>query len=424
MVTDVSLNGNLGKGGLAEILSFLADVAKTGRLTVELQPGFGFTLRLQTGRIAALGGPLVPRLEDTLIRLGTPMERVAELLAQRSAGKRLEDLARTFPELRAAQEQRALVTLTYALASPGQFRFREEDPAPPPPWGALTGEVLLEALRRLDENPTSLDPLDVYAIPQSLGASLQALRQLLPQDWQVLAALDGRRSLAQIGAFLVLPWDELGGRMERLMGLGLAEAHPRGEDASGSNRLKPGDPAPNFTLLALDGTPFSLGSLANKKVLLSFFRHGGSPWCNLRVHELIGAYPRLKALGVEVVGVFGSPLETLRTRVGRQNPPFPILADPDDAVHALYGVGTNLLGLLDPRALPHWFRGLKLGIPHGSVDGELLRMPADFLLEPGLLLAEAYYGRHPADHIPLKRVEEWARSFAPPSALRRLLGHP
>ncbi|MER3556739.1 MAG: hypothetical protein C4302_01740, partial [Thermus sp.] len=153
MFTDASLSGKIGKGGLAEILSFLADMAKTGRMTVELEPGFGFTLRLQNGRVAALGGPLVPRLEDTLIRLGTPMGRVAELLAQRSAGEKPETLARTFPELRAAQERRALVALTYALASPGQFRFREEDPAPPPPWGVGAGEILLEALRRLDENP-------------------------------------------------------------------------------------------------------------------------------------------------------------------------------------------------------------------------------------------------------------------------------
>ncbi|MFW8120573.1 redoxin domain-containing protein [Klebsiella pneumoniae] len=88
-------------------------------------------------------------------------------------------------------------------------------------------------------------------------------------------------------------------------------------------RLQPGDPAPNFTLRALDGSLFSLGERRGKKTLLAFFRHAGCPFCNFRLHELIQAYPALRAAGVEPVGVFGSPLETLRTRAGRQNPPSP-----------------------------------------------------------------------------------------------------
>lgn len=404
---EATLRGALGAGNLAEILSFLAATAKTGRLTVELAPDLGLTLKLQGGRVTGVGGPLAPRLGDTLMRLDVPKDRIATLWTRWSAGEGPESLARAFPELEAAQEQRVRIALSYALASSGRFHFREEAPATP--WGVRLGEVLLEALRGLDERPTPLHPLGVYGLPRSLGAGLEGLRQLLPQDWQVLAALDGERTAAQVGAFLVLPWDELAGRLERLLGLGLAELCPGGFGEGRPTQLRDGDPAPNFTLLALDGTPFSLGSLVGRKVLLAFFRHGGCPWCNLRVHELIQSYPQLKALGVEVVGVFGSPLETLRTRVGRQDPPFPILADPDDAVHTLYGAGLSLWGLLDPRALPHWVRGFSLGIPHGSVDGELLRMPAEFLLEPGLRVARAHYGKNPADHLPIDQVMALAR---------------
>ncbi|MER3490408.1 MAG: alkyl hydroperoxide reductase [Meiothermus sp.] len=406
-MTEATLSGALGAGNLAEILSFLAATAKTGRLTVELAPELGLTLKLRGGRVAGVGGPLAPRLGDALMRLAVSKDRIAALWARWSAGEGPESLARAFPELEAAQEQRVRIALSYALASSGRFHFREEAPASP--WGVHLGEALLEALRGLDERATPLRPLEVYGLPRNLGVGLEGLRQLLPQDWQVLATLDGERTAAQIGAFLVLPWDELAGRLERLLGLGLAELCPEAPSGGWSTQLKEGDPAPNFTLLALDGTPFSLGSLVGQKVLLAFFRHGGCPWCNLRVHELIQNYPQLKARGVEVVGVFGSPLETLRTRVGRQNPPFPILADPDDAVHTLYGVGLSLWGLLDPRALPDWIRGLSLGIPHGSVDGELLRMPAEFLLEPGLRVARAYYGKNPADHLPLEEVMAPAR---------------
>ncbi|MDT7921031.1 MAG: hypothetical protein RQ868_10635, partial [Meiothermus sp.] len=41
--------------------------------------------------------------------------------------------------------------------------------------------------------------------------------------------------------------------------------------------------------------------------------------------------------------VFGSPLESLRTRAWRQFPSFPVLADPDDTAHNLYGTGNILL---------------------------------------------------------------------------------
>jgi peroxiredoxin len=173
-------------------------------------------------------------------------------------------------------------------------------------------------------------------------------------------------------------------------------------------RDSPGDPAPQFTLIALDGRRFSLGERRGNKTLMAFFRHGGCPFCNRRVQELKAAYPRLKALGVEVVGVFGSPRETLLGRVGRQSPPFPILADPEDRVHALYRTRNSLLGLLDPRALPYYLEGLRLGIPHGSTDGELFRMPAEFLVNEDLSIARAHYGRHGADRLPLEEVLAWA----------------
>jgi hypothetical protein len=114
------------------------------------------------------------------------------------------------------------------------------------------------------------------------------------------------------------------------------------------------------------------------------------------------------------VGVFGSPRETLLGRVGRQSPPFPLLADPQDRVHALYRTRNSLLGLLDPRALPYYPEGLRLGIPHGSTDGELFRMPAEFLIGEDLRIAQAHYGRNRADRLPVEEAVAWAEGEALP----------
>lgn len=132
-MSEATLQGALGTGNLAEILSFLASTAKTGRLTLELAPQLGLTLKLQGGRVAGLGGPLAPRLGDTLMRQAIPKERIAALWARWSAGEEASSLARAFPELKAAQEQRVGIALSYALAGAGRFHFREEAPATP--WG-------------------------------------------------------------------------------------------------------------------------------------------------------------------------------------------------------------------------------------------------------------------------------------------------
>jgi len=373
---------------------------------VAFRNGLGLALALQGGRIAKVAGPLAPRLSDTLLALGTSPERVAAIGEALGRGKGLWALAGRFPELLEAQNRRALLALLpFPLYPKGRFAFHPGPEASP--LGVEVRGLVLEGLRRLDELGEGPDPLAVWSIPERPGEVGERLRTLLPLDWRILGAVDGERTLAQGAALAVLPWDTFARGALRLEALGLLEARPLGLP---KGRLRPGDPAPNFTLRALDGTLFSLGERRGRKTLLAFFRHAGCPLCNFRLHELIRAYPALRAAGVEPVGVFGSPLETLRTRAGRQNPPFPLLADPDDAVHERYGTGQSLFGLLDPRGLPAYLKGLRLGIPRGSIDGELFRMPAEFLLDEELRVVRAHYGAHGADHIPLPEVLAWARA--------------
>jgi peroxiredoxin len=379
-----------------DLLDFLARHGHTGRLTLIFAPGLGLSLDLAQGRLVGLGGPLAPRISAALRVLSLPAHRMAAWKEALALGVRPWRL----PEGPLVQRVRFVAALSPFWEREAAFRFQERTwPAEGPPLEDL-GDLVEE-----EAHPPGppLDPLARFRLPQELGEAAPRLLALEAQELRLLGLLAHGTPLALAASQGLYPWRLFVPQVRALEALGLLEvAHDPGP------ALRPGDPAPQFTLIALDGRRFSLGERRGNKTLLAFFRHGGCPFCNRRVQELKAAYPRLKALGVEVVGVFGSPRETLLGRVGRQSPSFPILADPEDRVHVLYRTRASLLGLLDPRALPYYLEGLRLGIPHGSTDGELLRMPAEFLVNEDLSIARAHYGRHGADRLPLEEVLAWA----------------
>ena len=59
--------------------------------------------------------------------------------------------------------------------------------------------------------------------------------------------------------------------------------------------------------------------------------------------------------------------------------------------------------------LATWLEGRKLGVPHGSTDGEATRMPADFLIGPNLCVEHTHYASSAAEHLSLDAIERWAR---------------
>src|SRR5262245_24646206 len=103
-------------------------------------------------------------------------------------------------------------------------------------------------------------------------------------------------------------------------------------------QIQPGTLAPSFHVEDVFGTPISLDDYAGKRLLLSFFRNAACAICNLRVHELIERYSAYHRSGVEILAVFESPHENILQYVGRQDAPFPIVADPQAQLYGIYGV--------------------------------------------------------------------------------------
>ncbi len=106
----------------------------------------------------------------------------------------------------------------------------------------------------------------------------------------------------------------------------------------------PGEPAPEFTAAAADGSEVSLRSLRGRPVVLFFYPKAGSPGCTREAVAFARNYGAFRQAGVAVVGV---SVDTTRAQAGfaeRCGLPFPLVADLDGSVARSYGV-LGLLGL-------------------------------------------------------------------------------
>ncbi len=164
--------------------------------------------------------------------------------------------------------------------------------------------------------------------------------------------------------------------------------------------------APTFKKQDLNGTDFDLSSPRNKLILLAFFRYASCPLCNLRVHELIQHHNTLKK-DLEIIAVFQSPPDKIRQYVGKQKIPFKVLPDPERILYHLYGVESSWLGFAKAwtvKIMQVFSAVLKHQFLPGSFEGEIHRIPADFIIGTDNRIIEAYYGSHIGDHLPLTDI--------------------
>ncbi len=170
-------------------------------------------------------------------------------------------------------------------------------------------------------------------------------------------------------------------------------------------RLTAPDPAPKIPLKDIYGNPVTLGGADGRRTLLCFFRDAACPFCNFRIYELTARHAALKKLGLDVVTVFTSDVESVKRFVSRKERPFPVIADPDNSAHLRYGVESSFGGKLKAilTRIPTLIKGLRIVGLAGLKTNNLL--PADFLIDEKGKVVEAYYGRDAGDHISFERIE-------------------
>ncbi|PII83293.1 peroxiredoxin [Leucobacter sp. OLIS6] len=101
--------------------------------------------------------------------------------------------------------------------------------------------------------------------------------------------------------------------------------------------LEPGMPAPSFTLPDQDGVERSLADYRGQKVVLFFYPEAMTPACTKEACEFQESSAPLEAAGYRVLGVSRDAVERLRRFADRDSLEYPLLSDPDTAVHRAYG---------------------------------------------------------------------------------------
>lgn len=174
--------------------------------------------------------------------------------------------------------------------------------------------------------------------------------------------------------------------------------------------------APLFNLKDVYGRFIDLSQYKDKKVLIGFFRHAGCPFCNLRVHTLSRAHEELKASGLEMIFFFESKEPViLRSSFHRGVSPIPIISDPEKKWYATYGLEESAVKSTISHVtsiVQTTIKAKSLGLPvHMMKDGESLKtMPAEFVLDKGLVIKRVHYSERLNDRMDVQDIHAFARN--------------
>jgi len=172
-------------------------------------------------------------------------------------------------------------------------------------------------------------------------------------------------------------------------------------------RLQPGQAAPDFTIIDFTGVAHNLSDYRGKKVLLSFYRYASCPFCNLRIHQLRQRAAEWESRGLVMLAVFQSPAATIMEYAAGETVEFPVIPDPEMKLYKTYGVESSWKAFAKAtlRAGDIAKATAKGFLPGGKIDGDMNRVPADFLIDAQGVIRTAFYGKDIGDHLETAEVE-------------------
>lgn len=103
-------------------------------------------------------------------------------------------------------------------------------------------------------------------------------------------------------------------------------------------KLKEGDPAPDFSAPAQDGTVVSLAYLRGRNVVLYFYPKDDTPGCTKEACSFRDEFAGFENQNAVVLGVSVDPLEKHSKFASKYKLPFNLLADSDKKIVEAYGV--------------------------------------------------------------------------------------
>lgn len=198
---------------------------------------------------------------------------------------------------------------------------------------------------------------------------------------------------------------------EELQAMAEADARLRLSGLAG-RALAPGDRAPAFTLPDAGGKPVeSAVLLAQGPLVVTFYRGGWCPYCNLALRALQGRLPDIHARGAALVAISPQlPDGSLSTQETQQLQ-YPVLSDVGNVVAHAFGI----VFVLEESLRPMYSRyGADLPAANGTETFEL-PLPATYLVRPDGIIAAAFVETDYTQRASPERVLGWIDALASPA---------
>jgi peroxiredoxin Q/BCP len=101
---------------------------------------------------------------------------------------------------------------------------------------------------------------------------------------------------------------------------------------------QPGDPAPDFSLPADDGTTVSREGMLGRRYVLYFYPKDDTPGCTTQACSLRDNFERVIGTGIDVLGISPDSVASHRKFRAKYDLPYRLLADTDHSVAEAFGV--------------------------------------------------------------------------------------
>lgn len=145
----------------------------------------------------------------------------------------------------------------------------------------------------------------------------------------------------------------------------------------GSNACNVGDVAPDFSLPNATGLSLQLSDyLQEGPVVLSFYRGGWCPFCNLEFKALQDRLPEIKSLGAKLIGVSPETPDNSLATIEKHKLRFEVLSDVGNKVANDYGLVMTVFEELRP-LYQQW--GIDIPAANGD-DSFELPIPATYVI--------------------------------------------
>lgn len=147
-----------------------------------------------------------------------------------------------------------------------------------------------------------------------------------------------------------------------------------------------------------------LEKLKGNRIWLAFYRYASCPLCNLHIHEIIKRFDEVKNSGLTFLPVFQSPPSEVQKYAGKDDLPFQIICDSKEEIYKLYNVGKSYGGFISLFAMAKGMKAMLNGHLPGKIEGEISRLPSEFIINENFEIIYRYDGKNIGDHPSLDEI--------------------